>query len=136
MLRFIAEVFREHLEGSVEDCIVFASRYIIDSTMFRQIFLGDIKYPRLVQPLIYRVLQWSFLTVIRRSFLTSRGHIDSPRRQSVRRRTSRSHRGYQRFPIPQVQVAPIVRKAYLTIVLQFIHSNQSSRVHLSLRSSR
>ena len=79
------------------------------------------------------LLRRSFLTIIRRSFLTGRGHIDSPRCQSVRRRTSRSHTGYQRLPIPQVQVAPILSKAYLTIVPQFIHSNQSSRVHLSLR---
>ena len=94
-----------------------------------------INYLRLVQPLIYRGLRRSFLTVIWRSFLTGRGHIDSPRCQSVRRRTSISHTGYQRFPIPQVQVAPIVRKAYLTTVPQFIHSNQSSHVHLSLRGA-
>ena len=92
-------------------------------------------YPRLVQPLIYRVLRRQFLTVIRRSFLTGRGHIDSPRCQSVRRRTSRSHTGYQRFPIPLVQVALIVRKSYLTIVSHFIRSNQSSSVHLSLRGA-
>ena len=88
----------------------------------------------IVHPFIYRGLRRSFLRVIRRSLLTGRGHIVSPRCQSVHRRTSRSHTGYQRFPIPQVQIAPIVRKACLTIVPQFIHSNQSSLVHHSLRN--
>ena len=45
LLQRFLEIF---LKVSFEDCIVFASPYIIDSTMFRQIFFGDINYPRLV----------------------------------------------------------------------------------------
>ena len=106
-----------------EMCFMKTNSKEIDSLSYRIFFwTKTINYPRLVHPFIYQVLRRSFMTVIRRSLLTGRGHIVSPRCQSVRRWTSRFHTGYQRFRIPQVQVAPIVRKACLTIVSQFIHS--------------